>query len=148
MEMKRPQKILVPVDLSARSEKAVSYAAMLARNLESTLVLTININSPERTELEEYAAGEGMSVEDAASIQLKQRGRELATGVRIEVVPTMHDFPADGILDTAESERVDMIVIASHGRGGMTRWLLGSVAEKVARSAEVPVVIVPAKDPA
>jgi nucleotide-binding universal stress UspA family protein len=59
---------------------------------------------------------------------------------------TFADFPADGILAAAEIEKVDLIVIASHGRAGMRRWLLGSVAEKLVRAADVPVVIVPARE--
>lgn len=67
-------------------------------------------------------------------------------GLATEIRFAFDDFPADGILAVAEAEGVDLIVVASHGRSGMTRWLLGSVAEKVARAAEVPVVIVPARD--
>ena len=59
---------------------------------------------------------------------------------------TEKEYPADGILHACEQVDADMIVIASHGRAGMTRWLLGSVAEKIARGSDVPVVIVPARE--
>jgi len=50
--------------------------------------------------------------------------------------------PADSLIDYIESNDIDLIVIATHGRSGVTRWLMGSVAEKILRSAKVPIFIV------
>lgn len=144
--MKQPKKILVPVDLSERSRGAVEYAAMLAGPLGSTLTLVTNVNMPELAVLEEFAAREEIDIDDAGDTYLRRLADELAPGVPVESVLVHEDFPAEGILTVAAERGVDLIVVASHGRSGMTRWLLGSVAEKVARVADVPVLIVPARN--
>jgi len=143
---REPQKILVPVDLSTRSELGVSYAAMLARLCGAELVLVTNVNLPERAALEELAQNEVLSVDEAADAALDQLAFRLAPDVAVSTLATFADFPAEGILAAAETQEVDLIVIASHGRAGMRRWLLGSVAEKLVRAADVPVVVVPARD--
>ena len=78
---------------------------------------------------------------DAYLEQVAARVREQG----VEAAPTSSDGTnvAEEIVDKAASEHATMIVMTSHGRSGIGRWLLGSVADKVARSAEVPVVIVP-----
>ncbi len=143
--MEAPTKILVPVDLSKRSELAISYGAMLAAQSGAELILTINVNMPERAVIEDFAGGERVSIEEAGRAALHRLASRLAPDVETSLDLRFRDFPAEGILDAAESLEVDMIVVASHGRAGMSRWLLGSVAEKIARGAEVPVVIVPAR---
>ena len=52
---------------------------------------------------------------------------------------------AEAIVGYAYSNDIDMVIMASHGRSGLGRWLLGSVAEKVIRTAEVPVLVVPVR---
>ena len=144
--MMEPKKILVPSDLSARSELGIAYAGMLAKHLGAELVIMVNVNLPERAVLEEVAASEHLSIEEAGEAALRSAARENAPSVPASFEVRFRDFPAEGILEVAASENVDMIVIPSHGRSGMTRWMLGSVAEKIARSADVPIVIVPARD--
>ncbi|MEE9415152.1 MAG: universal stress protein [Acidimicrobiales bacterium] len=141
-----PQRILVPVDLSDRSALAVGYAGMLATRFGAELILSTNINLPERAILEDLGAADGLSVTEAGEIELGRIANEHASGTTVRTEFTFADFPAEGILRAANTHDVDMIVIASHGHSGMTRWLLGSIAEKIARSATVPVVIVPARD--
>lgn len=149
--MNEPKNILVPLDLSERSRIALSYAAMLAEHLGSCLTLMTNVNLPELEILQDSVDGgsvdEGSAnIEEAGHAHLMALADELAPGLDADTAFSFHDFPADGILAEASDRQVDMIVLASHGRSGMSRWLLGSVAEKVARAAEVPVVIVPARD--
>ena len=140
-----PQTILVPVDLSSRSMLGLDYAAMLAEATGASLVLFCNINLPERAALEPLALSEHLSVEEAAEAQLRAEGRARGPNIETTVIVGYDDSPAHGILLAAEASEADLIVIASHGRTGMIRWWLGSIAEKVARTAEIPVVIVPAR---
>jgi len=123
----------------------VGYAAMMAEAFGSHLVAMINVNLPERAVLEELGSAEHLSLEDAAQAALEAILARLAPSVSSSVEVRFRDFPADAILEVADGEHADLIVIASHGRSGMTRWMLGSVAEKIARNAEVPVVMVPAR---
>lgn len=144
--MNSPQKILVPVDLSKRAERGVEYGAMLASAFESELVVMINVGLPEREMLEDFVAIEHTAIDHAADAALKHLLSEQAPKVRSSVVVKIENDPAEAILAVAEAEGVDMIVMASHGRSGMSRWMLGSIAEKILRSASVPVVVVPARD--
>jgi nucleotide-binding universal stress UspA family protein len=60
---------------------------------------------------------------------------------------TIMGNPAEVILDVSHSEDVDLIAMATHGRSGVSRWVLGSVAERVLRHASVPVLLVRAEAP-
>lgn len=143
--MNAPTNILVPIDLSSRSLLGLDYAVMLARATGASLVLYCNVNLPERSLLEEFGSVEHLSVDDAGLLQLRRHAEERAPDLAATFVVGYDESPAQGILNTADANGVDMIVIASHGRTGMTRWLLGSIAEKIARTTTVPVVIVPAR---
>ena len=144
--MHLPNKILVPVDLSKRSEIGVAYAAMMAETTGAELVIMTNVGLPEREALEEFAIGEDLTIEEAAEAAIHRIIVDQAPDSTTSTVVRFENFPADAILEVATSEAADLIVIASHGRSGMTRWMLGSVAEKIARSAAVPVLIVPARE--
>lgn len=143
--MDAPGTILVPVDLSARSLLGLDYAAMLAAKVGASLVLYCNVNLPERAALETFAVSERLSIDEAGEQQLRHHAAQRAPGVSTTVVVGYDDLPAHGILQAAESTSADLIVMASHGRTGMSRLLLGSIAEKIARTAPVPVLIVPAR---
>ncbi len=153
--MKQPNKILVPVDLSERSEVGMAYAAMMAETTGAELVVMTNMHVPERETLEALAAADHVStaratdtVQKAVEAAIQRLILAYAPGATTSAVVRYQASPAEAILETASSEAVDLIVLASHGRSGMTRWMLGSVAEKIARGAEVPVLIVPVRDEA
>ena len=143
--MNVPRTILVPIDLSARSLIGLDYAAALAGATGGRLVLFCNVNLPERAVLEEYAMAEDLSIEAAGEHQLRLHADDRAPGIDTQVVVGFDDSPAHGILQAAELYEADLIVVASHGRTGMSRLLLGSIAEAIARTASVPVLIVPAR---
>lgn len=138
--------ILVPTDLSERSLAAVRYAAALATRLGAEMILTINVNLPERAALEEVAAAGEAAVPDTARRVLREIGVAEAPGVTVSVDVRERDFPAEGILAAIDETNAELVVVGSHGRGGLTRLLLGSVAEKIVRSSPVPVLVVPVRD--
>ncbi len=144
--MTAPQVIFVPVDLSERSLHGLDYATMLARAFDARLVLYCNVNVPERSVLEEFGLAEHLAVDEAGMIQLRQFAQQRAPGIEASVVVGYNESPAHGILDAAVASGADLIVVASHGRTGMTRWLLGSITEKITRTADVPVVVVPTRE--
>lgn len=143
MTIGAPRTILVPIDLSPQARRGVAYAAMLAAKLGCTMVLTTNVNMAEREYLETFAAAEGLTDADAGETLLRRLGAELAPGIEIRTVFTHQLFPADGILEAAATSDANMIVMTSHGRSGAKRFVLGSVAERVARTSPIPVLIVP-----
>ncbi len=80
---------------------------------------------------------------NAAQLGLDRAALEFGTR-GVQVVPVLREGSAeDEILAVAEEQGVDLIVVGTHGRRGLTRALLGSVSESVLRDAKVPVLVVP-----
>lgn len=141
--------ILVPLDGSARAAQALSIAARLARASQGTITLfqAVNLAHEARPYGIEAPYLAPNCLEDmlaAARHSLEQQSHdECLVGIRVHIHVALGN-PAEMILlQSAEpiDPPVDLIVISSHGHTGMKRWLLGSVAEKVARHALVPVLI-------
>lgn len=138
-------KILVPVDGSAYSLKAVETACDLAKaQAPATLVLTaVAIQIPE---LEEgvYIA-EKMKAQ--AEIALA-KAREVAQGkgVTAEVILAIGASPADEIVQVAKDQQADLIVIGSRGLAGKTRSFLGSTASQVVTYSPCSVLVVKTQD--
>lgn len=134
------QRILVPLDGSALAESALPEVKELARPFEASLTLlrvippylSPGVKPPEEFMARDQAEAEGY---------LKTKQQELeAEGFSIEVVVRAGDA-AHEILDYAEAREVDLIAMATHGRSGLSRWLLGSIAEKVLRGSDIPVLL-------
>ena len=138
-------KILVPVDGSAYSLKAVETACDLAKaQAPATVVLTaVAVQIPE---LEEgvYIA-EKMKVQ--AEIALA-KGKEVAQakGFTAEVILATGASPADEIVQVAKDQRADLIVIGSRGLAGKTRSFLGSTASQVVTYSPCSVLVVKTQD--
>ena len=146
MEFKR---ILVPLDGSALSERALPVARVLARKFESQIILLRVLDIPTPTaptsHLEETIGwireARRHALQDAQSY-LETIQRELY-GEGFEARILLRDrSPAEDILDVACAEDIDLIVMSSHGKGGLARWSFGSVAERVARHSLCPVLLV------
>jgi nucleotide-binding universal stress UspA family protein len=138
-------KILVPVDGSAYSLKAVETACDLAKaQAPATVVLTaVAIQIPE---LEEgvYIA-EKMKVQAEAALA---KAREVAQGkgVTAEAVLATGASPADEIVQVAKNQQADLIVIGSRGLAGKTRSFLGSTASQVVTYSPCSVLVVKTQD--
>lgn len=138
--------ILVPLDGSDLAEEALDVAVDIAGPAGGTLTLFVAADPEAAAALYSFAEAEGLTRAMAADAYLEQ----VAARVRkrgVDAVKTSSDATnaAEEILERSAAEGVSMIVMSSHGRSGVGRWLLGSVADKVARSATVPVVIVPCR---
>lgn len=145
------RRILVPTDGSAMSRKAVARAAKLAREQKAQLVgLWVgpawepNLYAYDR----DVPAGFITPAQHAAHVR-KAGARHLArikAAAKAARVPcaclsVQGAFPYLEIINTARRKRCDLIVMASHGRRGIQRLLLGSVAQKVLAASPVPVMI-------
>ncbi len=141
------QHVLVPVDGSSESEKALEHALDELRDAEITLLHVINPVSAVNYGADDYFDAEGyqrqLEHQREQGEELLEECREIAAkrGVDVETVIETGQ-PARTILETAEAEDVDQIVMGSRGRSGVGRVLFGSVAESVTRRASVPVTIV------
>jgi nucleotide-binding universal stress UspA family protein len=139
------KRILVPLDFSECSKKALRYALALARQHSAALDLVYVVP------LTPYSSGD-YGVIDYSYLQEEleeSAGRELRKTIADEIVDSVAAGPiirtgaaAREIIDVARSLPSDLIVISTHGRSGLKHVLLGSVAEQVVRHAPCPVLVV------
>ena len=141
--------IVVPVDTSELAERAIHVAADLAAALGAPLVVMTVVDSHVTDGITEFASAEQVDMFDAIESYFTHLTDPLRTrGIEVSFHQVSGKHPADDILHFVENHEVRMVVMSSHGRSGLSRWLLGSVAEKVVRSSDVPVVIVPVRQAA
>jgi nucleotide-binding universal stress UspA family protein len=130
-------RILVPTDFSAPSDAALGYARGLAGTFDATLhLLHVAANTFLRA-----VVGDPHDQETAAFRQLQDRLTD-ADRTRFRALPVVErsDAPADEIVSYARTRDIDLIVMGTHGRTGVAHLIMGSVAEKVVRSAPCPVL--------
>lgn len=141
------QRILLPTDGSDASEGAIEEAVGLAVRLGAELrVLSVVDASGMESPGPSGRAADGLE-EDAERAAASAADRARAAGVeRVETV-VEHGAPAERIVEVADDLGADLIVMGTHGRSGLDRHLLGSVAEKTLRTADVPVLTVPDPSP-
>lgn len=141
------QHLLIPLDGSPRAEAALPYALSLAEHYAGRLTLLQVIVPPFEAEMQAELPGVADEVLDRerriAVDYLRQKEMELAgRGLRVAAVTLSHPFIPDAILAAIASEGADTIVMSTHGFTGLSRLVLGSVAEQVVRHASVPVILI------
>jgi universal stress protein A len=138
--------ILVPFDFGEPSGRALEYAKDLATRFEAALDVLHVVPNPYVAESVSMYMGvipdfvDGL-VKDTAARLDKVLPMSDRTGLRARCVVKVGD-PRAEILDHAQAEHVDLIVMGTHGRTGMAHVFLGSVAERVVRAASCPVLTV------
>lgn len=134
-------RILVPTDFSEASAEAVRYGVELARERRVGLIL-LHVGDSATQVAREFPLGLDASLVDA------ERERLLKILTPAEQLAIHPEFvmctgsPAEEIVRCATEREVDLIVMGTHGRGGVSHLLLGSVAEKVIRTAPCPVLVI------
>jgi nucleotide-binding universal stress UspA family protein len=138
------QHILVPTDFSEDADQALNDAIELAHTLQARLTLlhaiylaATAVGSLLAYSLEGYL--QAMEAEAREHLQTLLK-RVHQAGLQGEAV-MIHDVPFQAILDAAKDKDVDLIVMGTHGRTGLTHALMGSVAERVVRMAPCPVLV-------
>ena len=137
--------ILHPTDFSPNADQALALAFALARDYRGRLILLHVAASPTIVAHAELVPVLQATQEELQT-QLRQRAAANAEGpveVRLE-----HGDPADEVVRVANEMHADLIVMGTHGRSGIGRLLMGSVAEQVLREAPCPVLIVKSTLPA
>jgi len=140
-----PDNVLVAFDGSPLSERALTYAI---ENFPDASITAIYVINPIESIVDVEAGGLPIAEDWYDDAQERATGihataTELAAddGITLDTV-TEVGRPARAILEYADEHGVDQIVMGSHGRSGIDRTLLGSVAETVTRRARIPVTIV------
>lgn len=149
--MREIKKILCAVDLSEHSKAVAEYAVLLAKKLDASVLVVYTAPSlsqyvgfhvpPNTIEnfVGEIVTGAEKSMEDFVAENFSEV--KAASQVRV-------GYAAEEILNRAHEENVDIIVMGTHGRKGIDRILFGSVAEKVVKNADMPVLTVRPQAPA
>lgn len=142
------ERILIPTDFSDASQRALEYAESIARQYGSHLLLA-HVNEPVNLiTLPEDAWTDQRRAQEQIEQQLDQMGAELrSNGFQAETV-SVTGLVASELLSLAAKESADLIVVGTHGRSGVDRFLLGSDAETLLRRAVCPVFVVGPKAPA
>ncbi|KAB1198987.1 MULTISPECIES: universal stress protein [Haloferax] len=137
-------RIIVPIDGSAGSNRVATHAAALAAVHGSELHGVYVVNAGSFAGLPMESSWEGLDdllrSDAEAALALVERAAE-KEGVPVET-HVLEGTPSREIVEFAERGDCDLIVMGTHGRGGIDRLLLGSVAEKVVRASSVPVLTV------
>jgi nucleotide-binding universal stress UspA family protein len=145
------KKILVPLDGSKLSEEALPYAQEIARRKGAEVVLLRVLVYPVYDYLMTDPTIANMIADDMEHIKCEtqkyvERIANQLRGEGLKACGEVHGGPvAEAILSRAQQLHADLIVMATHGRDGAQRWLLGSIADKVVHSSCAPVLLVRAQ---
>lgn len=142
--------ILVPTDGTKQSNHAVKTAAALAKDLGATLLL---FHASRTYQSLYYPDGAGMAwppeeqyeTESSAGADKVLRSARAVVkklGVKTTTAHSYSDSPAEAIIAAAKKSKADLIVMASHGRKGLERLLLGSETQRVLARTKLPVLVV------
>jgi len=138
------KRILLPLDGSLLAEQALPHAAAIAEHFQSKLILlkvlvplASNLNMPPGAVKKAEAATKKLANEylDRVAARVQDKGFPITT---VTVSGRSHEK----IVHFAEFEQMDIVVMCTRGQSGISRWLLGSVADRVARSANIPVLLI------
>ncbi len=138
------KKILVPLDGSPLAEKALEHAEKLAKTFDSEILLFQVVHF-----MPIYG-----SPELVAPLVVDERHKEFAEkylgkvakemegkGLKVKAIVKTGQQVAGEIIDFAKQNRVDLVIMCTRGRSGISRWVLGSTAHKVLTRAETPILL-------
>ena len=142
--------VLIATDGSALAERAIAHGLLLAKSVgaKATAVIVeapFNVfevpESKARQMTEAFAQHEQRIKQHAAKVLNHVVETAEAAGVACETVQVEHENPYEAIIATAKDKGCDVIVMASHGRSGISAVLLGSVTNKVLTHTSIPVLV-------
>jgi nucleotide-binding universal stress UspA family protein len=141
------QRVMIPLDGSELAEQALEPSLQLGRLMEASytllrvvkpfLMLDPNLGWPAMASVNETMTRQALDEAQAYLDRIADRLRR--QGLNVQTRAVLHTHPADGILE--EAKEADVIGLATHGRGGLRRMLLGSVADKVLRGGTIPMLV-------
>lgn len=137
------KKLLVPTDFSSESEKSLDFAVMMAKKFGSKIYLFHAIEPFPYTTTDAFMIVDNSEALRSIAENLIKNSAALLRKKGVSVTSSLSlGSPAGEIVMKAEREKVDMIIMGTHGRKGVEHILLGSVAEKVLRLANCPVLTI------
>lgn len=136
------KRIVLPVDGSVTAEAAARFAEDIAR-AEGEVVMVLGVVVPLAPTTDEAVSVTAAIRQFMTEQVAVEAGRIREAGIPAEEIVVEAESPYEGILQVAEERKADVIVMGTHGRTGLVRAVIGSVADKVVRHSPVPVVLVP-----
>ena len=133
-----PAKILLPIDFSPSSHLALEQATILAQHFHAALYLVNVLPEGANLEAEKKVAEAHFAVSVAG---LTAKGIKATSSVEVD-----NDI-AGGILDVIEREKIDLIVVSTHGTTGWHPLVFGSIAEKLVKLVHIPLLLVRTEKP-
>lgn len=136
--------IVIATDGSEYSKRAISYGIELAK-ISGAMVHALHVVDTTSSISQSWTVGKGSISEilkkegEKAISEIKER--EEASGIEVKEV-LLEGHPSNEIIDFAENNNIDLIVMGTLGKTGLDRYMMGSVAEKVVRGSKVPVLVV------
>ena len=143
------QKIMVPLDGSELAECVLPHVAAIAKGCSVKNVIFVRVvepfSLPPGTAI--ILSEEDMKrIDSRNSTEAKDYLKQVVSQLKYDGINVQSEIivgkPAESIADYATKNEVDLIAIATHGRSGVSRWVMGSVADRVLRSSCVPVLMV------
>ena len=144
------EKILIPLDGSELAECSLQHAKAIAQGCNVADVIVLRVIEPLSTQTisalaeagdDSIRKAEEQNRQDAEGYVLKVMNNLRTQGIASQAV-TVEGRVADELLSYTEKNNVDLIVMSTHGRSGLSRFFFGSVAEKVSRHSRVPVLLI------
>jgi nucleotide-binding universal stress UspA family protein len=139
-------RILLPTDGSGPSEAAREHAVGLAAAYDATLhaIYVVDDDALRAARIDSDVVVDGFETEGES---LLEEVAAVAAGASLDCeTAVLHGHPHEVITEYAADHDVDLIVMGTHGRHGVSRFLLGSVTERVVRTSDVPVLTVRSED--
>lgn len=145
-------RILVPQDGSDLAKQAIGPAIEIAQKFGSTIVLARAVHITYGAMGDAYMATPDLyndlftQAQSEAQANLQEVSAQIeAAGVKVETA-LMEGEPARALTDLEESAQIDLVVMSTHGRSGLARFVYGSTAEQVLRHGSKPVLLIRAHD--
>lgn len=144
------RKILAPLDHSKLSEISLDHVKKVALANSKSEVILLTVLEPVS-----FLAYASSTVREDYVLKIERKSRDhaqkyvdkIADRFKKEGISTKGEvvwgLPADEILQYIEKNGIDLVIMGTHGRSGISRWVLGSVADKVIRGSTIPVLIIP-----
>lgn len=141
--------ILVPLDGSELSESILGHVKAIAGCSDKTKVILLNVHHSLDKDTKD-------TLDPVIAKKLdelyEQEARDYLNGISVKLkadrisadITTLTGNPAEEIINYAKNNKVDLILMSSHGRSGVSRWMFGSVADKVIKHSKIPVLVQPA----
>lgn len=135
--------ILITLDQSQLAEQALPHALAIAKAFSSSIeLLTVVPIFPAATQDQAWSSAQvGIFADEAAEYLGGVASRFASSGIKAKVNVAQGDI-AGTILTFCDESECDLIVMSTHGRSGLGRWVYGSITDRILRHSEVPVLLV------